>query len=222
MVRVLVADRAPIFRRGLIEALTGVAGIAVVGEVGDASSACSAVLHQSTAGDPVDVVLVDLQLPAQGGAAACRSLRDCEPAPHVLVLADGAEDPGLADAVRAGARGYLSRSCSVEELREAILAVSAGESLLSPALVSQLLDELVSLSARRERQSAGAIALSHREREVLSLVAEGLNNRSIAERLYISENTVKNHVRNIHEKLGVHSRIEAVIRAVREGVLQIA
>ena len=222
MVRVLVADRAPIFRRGLIEALAGVTGVTVIGEVGDASSASAEVAHQSTAGDPVDLVLLDLHLPAHGGAVACRALRVASPTPYVLVLAEGAEDPGLAEAVRAGARGYLSRSCSLDELRAAVATVATGDSLLSPSLVSQLLDELVSLSDRRERRSVGAIALSHREREVLGLVAEGMNNRSIAEKLYISENTVKNHVRNIHEKLGVHSRMEAVVRAVREGVLQIA
>jgi len=222
MMRVLIADRAPIFRRGLVEALSGVADITVVGEVGDAVSACAAVAHQATAGDPIDIVLVDLHLPDDGGAAACRALRDTVSAPYVLVLAEGAEEPGLAEAIRAGARGYLTRSCTVEELRDAVSTVAAGDSLLSAALVSQLLDELVTLSGRRERRSAGAIALSHREREVLSLVAEGMNNRSIAESLFISENTVKNHIRNIHEKLGVHSRMEAVVRAVREGVLQIA
>jgi two-component system NarL family response regulator len=124
--------------------------------------------------------------------------------------------------VRAGARGYLLTDTTPAELVDALRAVAAGSSLLSPAMASRLLDEFAVLVRRNEAPAEGAGSLSRRELEVLTLVAQGLNNRAIAEALFISENTVKNHIRNIHEKLQVHSRMEAVVRAVREGVLQIA
>ncbi len=124
--------------------------------------------------------------------------------------------------MRAGARGYLLKDTTPNELVHAVRAVAAGSSLLSPAMATRLLDEFAVLVRRQDGPAEGTGSLSRRELEVLTLVAQGLNNRSIAEQLFISENTVKNHIRNIHEKLQVHSRMEAVVRAVREGVLQIA
>jgi two-component system NarL family response regulator len=140
----------------------------------------------------------------------------------VVVLTDADDDAALAGAVRAGARGYLLRDTTADELVEAVVTVAAGNSLLSPAMAVRLLDEFAVLVRRHDGAGEGTGSLSRRELEVLTLVAQGLNNRAIAESLFISENTVKNHVRNIHEKLQVHSRMEAVVRAVRDGVLQIA
>ena len=138
------------------------------------------------------------------------------------MLADGDDDANLAGAVRAGARGYLLKDTSPDELVEALRAVASGSSLLSPSMAARLLDELAVLVRRQDVAAEGTGALSRRELEVLTLIAEGMGNKAIAERLFISENTVKNHVRNIHEKLQVHSRMEAVVRAVRDGVLRIA
>ena len=138
---------------------------------------------------------------------------------RVVVLAEDDRDGGLAAAVRAGARGYVIRDVEPVELLEALRTVAAGRSLLSPAVVSRMLDEFAQLVRRSDAISDGAMALSARELEVLRLVADGLNNRTVAERLFISENTVKNHVRSIHEKLQVHSRMEAVVRARRDGLL---
>jgi two-component system NarL family response regulator len=213
---VLVADRQPLFRRGVADVLRGADDIELVGETDDGD----AVLGLVTTHD-ADVVLLDLAIPG-GGVDACALLRRERPQARVVVVADKDDDADLGGAVRAGARGYLLKDTTPEELLDAVRTVASGSSLLSPAMASRLLDEFAVLVRRHEGPPEGAGSLSRRELEVLTLVAQGLNNRAIAEQLYISENTVKNHIRNIHEKLQVHSRMEAVVRAVREGVLQIA
>jgi two-component system NarL family response regulator len=215
-VRVLVVDRQPLFRRGVAEVIAGQRDLALVGETDDGRLALELVRRTRA-----DVVLLDLGVP-DGGVEACAKLRDARPEVRVVVLAHADDDADLAGAVRAGARGYLLKDTTPEELVEALRAVAAGNSLLSPAMASRLLDEFAVLVRRNEGATEGSASLSRRELEVLTLVAQGLNNRAIAERLFISENTVKNHIRNIHEKLQVHSRMEAVVRAVRDGVLQIA
>jgi two-component system NarL family response regulator len=215
-VRVLVADRQPLFRRGVAAVVAREPDLIVVGETDDGTAVLDLVVRLVP-----DVVLLDLGVTG-GGVEACARLRAARPGVHVVVLAQADDDADLAGAVRAGARGYLLKDTSAEELVEALRAVAAGSSLLSPAMAARLLDEFAVLVRRSEGASEGTAALSRRELEVLTLVAQGLNNRAIAETLFISENTVKNHVRSIHEKLQVHSRMEAVVRAVREGFLQIA
>jgi len=215
-VRVLVADRQPLFRRGVADVIGGEPDLAVVGETDDGSEILDLVVELSA-----DVVLLVLGVPG-GGVEACALLRATRPDVRVVVLTRDDDDAQLAGAVRAGARGYLLRDTTPEELVEAVRAVAAGSSLLSPAMASRLLDEFAVALRRSEGPAEGTGSLSRRELEVLTLVAQGLNNKAIAEKLFISENTVKNHIRNIHEKLQVHSRMEAVVRAVREGVLQIA
>ena len=214
--RVLVADRQPLFRRGVADVMAAEPDLSVVGETDDGSAVLELVARLRA-----DVVLLDLGVPG-GGVEACALLRATRPDVRVVVLTDADDDADLAGAVRAGARGYLLKDTTAEELVEAVRAVASGSSLLSPAMASRLLDEFAVLVRRTEAPAEGTGALSRRELEVLTLVAQGLNNRAIAEALFISENTVKNHIRNIHEKLQVHSRMEAVVRAVRDGVLQIA
>ena len=141
---------------------------------------------------------------------------------RVLVVASAASTADLAGAVRAGANGVLARESTPEELVGAVRTVAEGRTLLSAEMAATLLDEFASLVRRADGQEPGPARLTARELDVLRLVAQGLNNRAIAERLFISENTVKNHVRSIHEKLQVHSRTEAVVRAVRDGLLAIA
>jgi two-component system NarL family response regulator len=213
---VVVADRQPLFRRGVADVIADQPDLVVVGETDDAE-----VLVDTVTRSRADVVLLDLGVRG-GGVEACALLRDAQPDVRVVVLAHADDDADLAGAVRAGARGYLLKDTTPTELVEAVRTVASGSSLLSPAMASRLLDEFAVLVRRQDTSGEGTAALSRRELEVLTLVAEGLNNRAIAERLYISENTVKNHIRNIHEKLQVHSRMEAVVRAVRDGVLQIA
>lgn len=214
-VRVLVVDHAPLVRRGVVAVLAEQPDLLVVGETGDGDVALELAARRNP-----DVVLLDLDVPG-GGVHACERLRAVQPAVTVVVLASGEDDADLAGAVRAGARGYLLRDTSPAELVDALRTVAAGKSLLSPAMASRLLDEFAGLMRRSEAVGEGQGTLSRRELEVLALVAEGLNNRAIAEQLFISESTVKNHMRSIHEKLQVHSRMEAVVRAVRDGVLAI-
>ena len=167
-----------------------------------------------------DVVLVAMDLPDATGPEVCVALRREHPTARVVMLVADENDADLASAVRAGANGYLLEDCSTDELVEAVRVVADGGSLLSPAMAGRLLHEFATLVRRTDADESAT--LTRRELEVLSLVAEGLGNRAIAERLFISENTVKNHLRNIHEKLQVHTRMEAVVRAVREGLLEIA
>ncbi len=214
--RVLVADRQPLFRRGVADVLAAEEDLVLVGETDDGRAVLDLVTDLEA-----DVVLLDLGIPG-GGVDACALLRRTRPGVRVVVVANADDDADLGGAVRAGARGYLLKDTTAEELVEAVRTVASGSSLLSPAMASRLLDEFAVLVRRHEGPPEGAGSLSRRELEVLTLVAQGLNNRAIAEQLFISENTVKNHIRNIHEKLQVHSRMEAVVRAVREGVLQIA
>lgn len=215
--RIVVVDPQPMFRRGISSALADDAQLTLVAECPDVMSALGKVARGQA-----DVVLCDVTLADPDGTPAPTRLRQEWPESHLVVITTGEHEADLATAVRAGARGYLLRDCSPEELRQAVVAAAQGRSLLPPSIASRLLDEFALMARRNEAGPEGIGALSRREREVLALVAEGLNNRAIAERLFISENTVKNHVRNIHEKLGVHTRMEAVVRAVREGLLKIA
>jgi two-component system NarL family response regulator len=136
----------------------------------------------------------------------------------MLTISD--EEADLYDAIKAGAMGYLLKEISIEEVADAIRAVVAGQSLISPAMASKLLTEFGAL-AKRVEERLPAPRLTSREMDVLRLVARGMSNRDIADELSLSENTVKNHVRNILEKLHLHSRMEAVVYAVRERLFDI-
>jgi DNA-binding NarL/FixJ family response regulator len=165
---------------------------------------------------------MDLRMPRVGGIEATRAIVESAPSTKVLVLTVSDDEDDLFEAVKAGASGYLLKEISIEEVGASIRAVMSGQSPISPSMATRLLAEFTSLSRKAEqRQSAPLPRLTDRELEVLRLVARGLSNREIAGDLYISENTVKNHVRNILEKLHLHSRMEAVVYAVREKLLDI-
>jgi two-component system NarL family response regulator len=138
----------------------------------------------------------------------------------VLTISD--EEADLYEAIKAGAAGYLLKEISIDEVADAIRSIWQGQSRLSPSMAAKLLAEFAAMSKRAEEQrQLPAPRLTEREMEVLRLVAQGLNNRDIGNELFISENTVKNHIRNILEKLHLHSRMEAVVYAVREKLLEI-
>ena len=139
----------------------------------------------------------------------------------MLTISD--EEADLYEAIKAGATGYLLKEISIDEVASAVRAVYDGQSLISPAMASKLLTEFALMAKRSNERSQQVPTprLTERELEVLKLVARGLNNRDIAKELFISENTVKNHIRNILEKLQLHSRMEAVVYAVREKLLEI-
>ena len=215
-IRVLVADDHALFRRGLNMILESEGGIQVVAEAEDGFEAVEKALDLAP-----DVVLMDVRMPRLSGIEAAAQIRDGIPSAKILMLTVSDEEEDLYEAVKAGANGYLLKEISIEEVADAIRAVTQGQSLISPSMASKLLDEFNTLSRQADsRQSPHAPRLTERELEVLQLVAQGLSNKRIAEKLFISENTVKNHVRNMLEKLHVHSRMEAVLLAMRENLIE--
>ncbi|HVM40254.1 MAG TPA: response regulator transcription factor [Acidimicrobiia bacterium] len=214
-IRVLVADDHALFRRGLNMILESEGGIQVIAEAEDGQEAVNKALDLAP-----DVVLMDVRMPRLSGIEAASRIREGVPSCKILMLTVSDEEEDLYEAVKAGANGYLLKEISIEEVADAIRAVTQGQSLISPSMASKLLEEFNTLSKQADdRSSPHAPRLTDRELEVLQLVAQGLSNKRIAEKLYISENTVKNHVRNMLEKLHVHSRMEAVLYAMRENLI---
>jgi DNA-binding NarL/FixJ family response regulator len=215
--KVLIVDDHALFRRGLQMVLKQEDDIEVVGEAGDGHEA----VEKATELMP-DVVLMDVRMPRRSGIEATEQIKDLLPHVKILMLTISDEEADLYDAIKAGASGYLLKEISIDEVADAIRSVWAGQSRISPSMASKLLTEFAAISKRaEERQQLPAPRLTEREMEVLKLVAQGMNNRDIAKELFISENTVKNHIRNILEKLHLHSRMEAVVYAVREKLLEI-
>jgi DNA-binding NarL/FixJ family response regulator len=214
-IRVLVVDDQQLFRRGLTMLLAVESGIEVVGEAGDGVE--GTVLAETAA---PDVVLLDVRMPKRSGIEACLAIKQSVPSAKIIMLTVSDEEADLYEAVKSGASGYLLKDSSIEEVAQAIRVVADGQSLISPSMAIKLIDEFKQLS-RPERESGPALRLTERELDVLRLVAQGHSNREIAARLFISENTVKNHVRNMLEKLQLHSRMEAVMYAVRENLLEL-
>jgi len=214
-VRVLVVDDQELFRRGLVMLLGLEPGIDVVGEAGDGVEAV-----RRAASDAPDVVLLDVRMPKRSGIEACLDIKKTVPSAKIIMLTVSDEEADLYEAVKRGASGYLLKSSSVEEVAQAVRVVADGQSLISPSMAVKLIDEFKQMGRAVQEQVPG-LRLTERELEVLRLVATGMNNRAIAAQLFISENTVKNHVRNILEKLQLHSRMEAVMYALRENLLDL-
>ena len=214
--RVMVVDDHALFRRGLEMVLQGEEDLELVGEASDGAEA----VEKATELMP-DVVLMDVRMPKRSGIEAAGQIRDLLPHVKILMLTISDEEADLYDAIKAGASGYLLKEIPIEEVADAIRSVWAGQSRISPSMASKLLTEFAAMSKRDEIERLPAPKLTDREMQVLRLVAQGLGNRDIAKKLFISENTVKNHIRNILEKLHLHSRMEAVVYAVREKLLEI-
>ncbi len=216
-IRVLVVDDHALFRRGLEMVLAQEPDIEVVGEAGDGAEAVERAEELLP-----DVVLMDIRMPRRSGIEACTAIKEAVPSAQIIMLTISDEEADLYEAIKAGATGYLLKEISIDEVATAIRAVAGGQSLISPSMASKLISEFAQLVKRDDdRQQVPAPRLTERELEVLRLVARGMNNRDIARQLFISENTVKNHIRNILEKLQLHSRMEAVVYAVREKLLEI-
>jgi DNA-binding NarL/FixJ family response regulator len=160
-----------------------------------------------------DVILLDHRMPDGDGVSAIPSLRELRPGVGVVVLTASSADHVLMAAIDAGASGFLSKTRSLDEVTAAVRAAAAGESVISPELLARLLPRFQRTKGR------GMADLTDREREVLALVAEGLSNAAIAERLVVSVHTVRNHIASLSAKLGAHSKLEALSIAVREGLL---
>ncbi len=211
-VRVLVADDQALFRRGLFVVLGSEQGIEVVAEAEDGEEAVA----KASSWLPTSPCWMS----ACRGSTVSRRLGasgSSSRPPRSLMLTVSDEEDDLYEAIKAGANGYLLKEISVEEVAAAIHAVVQGQSLISPSMASKLLSEFNALARQAaEREQLPAPVLTPRELEVLKLVARGMSNKDVADQLFISENTVKNHVRNILEKLHLHSRMEAVMYAVRQ------
>jgi DNA-binding NarL/FixJ family response regulator len=216
-IRVLIVDDHALFRRGLQMVLEGESDIEVVGEASDGHEAAKKAEDTTP-----DVVLMDVRMPKRSGIEATRVIKDVLPSTKILMLTISDEEADLYEAIKAGASGYLLKEISIDEVANAVRSVNQGQSLISPSMASKLLNEFATMVKRRdERTQMPGPRLTDRELQVLKLVAKGLNNKDIGDSLYISENTVKNHVRNILEKLHLHSRMEAVVYAVKEKLLDI-
>jgi len=220
-IRVLIADDHTLLRRGLAVVLDTEDDIEVVGEASDGAEA----LHKAQELAP-DVVILDVRMPDTDGLAACAAIKRSVPTAKVIMLTSSDEETDLYEAVKSGASGYLLKSVLPHTIPDALRAVQRGESQVSPSMAAKLMTGFAALARGADAAPAPGPAaatpkLTDREMEVLKLVATGRNNREIAKELFITENTVKNHVRNILEKLNLHSRMEAVVYAVREKLLEI-
>jgi DNA-binding NarL/FixJ family response regulator len=216
-IRVLIVDDHTLYRRGLRTVLALEDDIEVVGEAADGVAAVA----QAEATVP-DVVVMDVGMPKRGGIDACRLIKQRVPSARILMLTGSDDEADLFEAVRAGASGYLLKSVT-DELADGIRGIVDGQSQLSPAMATRLLQEFRRLSEPAPMPGAAsstdAPRLTERELEVLDLVAHGRTNAEIADDLVISPNTVRNHIRNVLDKLQMHSRLEAAMYAVRQGLI---
>jgi DNA-binding NarL/FixJ family response regulator len=209
-VRVLIVDDHFVSRQGILALLHGSEDIAVAGEAADGREAVEQVLRLEP-----DVVLMDLAMPGMRGAEATARILERRPDTAILVLTGSVLDDEILEAVRAGARGYLSKNTGAEEMARVIRQVHEGRSALPPAIIAKLL-------GGGEMTSGGPPEdLTERERQVLRLVARGLDSPQIGERLSVSETTVRTHVHNVLAKLGLSNRVQLVLHALRAGWLSL-
>ena len=210
--RILVVDDHEVVRSGLKAILEDEPDLEVVGEAGSASEA-----QQRAQQLEPDVILMDVRMEGTNGIEACRAIKSARPKTAVLMFTSFGEEEAVTAAIVAGASGYLLKNMARADLLKAIRTAAAGQSLLDPAVTGKVLERLARLSAREDERAVEDI--SDREKEVLALVARGLTNRQIAEELVIAENTARNHVSRILEKLGLSRRSEAAAFAAQHGLL---
>ena len=214
-IRVLVADDQALFRKGLSVVLSASDDIEVVGEAADGEEAVAKAEELSP-----DVVLMDVRMPRLSGIEAARHIRQAHPETEVLMLTVSDEEEDLYESVKAGANGYLLKEIAIEEIAQTVRAIVQRHGVITPSMTSKLIAEFRELARRAsERDELPPPGLTEREMQVLRLMAHSKSNKDIAGALFISENTVKNHVRNILEKLHLHSRMEAVTYAWRKHLL---
>jgi DNA-binding NarL/FixJ family response regulator len=218
MIRVLIADDQGMVRTGFSVYLGAQSDMEVVGEAADGAEAV-----RKAAELRPDVILMDVRMPVLDGLAATRQILggSGEEAPKVLILTTFDLDDYVYEALRAGASGFLLKDASAQQLAEAVRVVARGDALLAPGITRRLISEFARLGAPRAPRRASLAELTERETEVLRLVAHGLSNSEIAERLVVSEQTVKTHLGRILAKLRLRDRAQAIVYAYETGVVSV-
>ena len=211
-IKVLVVDDHAMFRQGIRALLEGCEDVEIVGEATEGREAIEKVLQLAP-----QVVLMDIAMPVMGGLEATRRIQKESPNTRVLVLTQYEDSEYILSLLRAGAKGYISKTATASELISAILTVHQGESYLYPSATTTLIEEYLTRVGGEKNEYE---RLSDREREILQLVAEGRTNREIADRLFISIKTVLRHRTNVMEKLGFHNRTELIKYAISKGLIE--
>ena len=211
-IRILVVDDHPLFRRGVVATLNAQPDMQVVGEASNGYEALERVRELVP-----DLILMDIQMPDCDGLEATRLIMDEMPYARIVMLTVSDDDQCLFEAIKAGAQGFLLKNLEPEDLAEMVWGVFRGEAPISRTTASRILREF-GRQARGENISLAD--LSAREREVLGLVAQGLSNQEIAQSLTVSVHTVKNHLRNVLDKLHLENRVQAAVFAVRQGLIE--
>ena len=208
IIRVLIVDDHEVLASSLAKTLDTEPDLRSVGVAGSLKRAAELIRTSAP-----DVLLLDHRLPDGDGVAAIGRLRELRPSMAVIVLTASPSEHLMVAAVEAGVSGFLSKTRSLAEVTSAVRAAAVGEAVISPEMLARLLPRLGGTGR------VGAATLTEREREILGLIAQGLSNAAIAERLFVSVNTVRNHVANLLAKLGARSKLEALSIAIRDGLL---
>jgi two-component system, NarL family, response regulator DegU len=211
-IRLMLADDHRMLREGLSRSMRE-QGFDIVGEAGDGAEAVSLALAVRP-----DVILMDVTMPEIDGVEACRQVRAQLPDTKVVMLTMHADQGVLTSAIRAGATGYLVKDCSTEEIASAVRMAAGGETALSPQLAASMLNEVRRWDQPHKEEER---VVTKREEEVLQLIADGCSTPEVAEKLYISQKTVKNHLASIYQKLDARDRTQAVLQAVRMGIVHL-
>jgi DNA-binding NarL/FixJ family response regulator len=208
-IRILIADDHPLFREGVAQSLASEPGFTVVGQAGSGEEAFSLVADLLP-----DVLLLDVTMPGDGGIVTAGKVAAAWPVVRIIMLTVSEEQDTLMAALKAGARGYVLKGVTARDLANAVRVVASGDIYISPALAGGILFELTA----NKQDDDPLTTLTDRERDILSLVAEGLTNREIGDRLHLAEKTIKHYMTNVLQKLHVRSRVEAALLAQKHGL----
>jgi len=215
-ITVLLAEDHTLFRQGIKKIISSVQGMEVIGEATNGVEAIELAEKLKP-----DVILMDINMPKLDGVRATQRITESEEYPAIIVLSMHREDEYIFDALKAGAKGYFLKTSDSQDLVEAIRSVVRGEAALEPDLAQKVLDEFRRMSTMPRSKATGLASLSERETEILRLVAQGLSNQDIADRLHLATKTVKNQLYVIFQKLHLNNRTQAALYALRKGLVSL-